>query len=78
MKTRYGMESQFNIQSTRLSAINIVQIPKSKVEYIQLGEDIKEEVESMVVISHQNNHKDKNLDANVNIDKTETKDNDLA
>ena len=59
-------------------AIKIVQASESEAEDIQLGEDLEEEVELAPAISHQNNHEAENLDANVNADEDETKDNDLA
>ena len=59
-------------------AIKIVQVPESEAKDIQLGEDLEEEVESAPAILHQNNHEAEDLDANVNADEAEAKDNDLA
>lgn len=43
-----------------------------------MDKDIKKEVELAPIISHQNKYKAKDLDANVNADKAEAKDNNFA
>ena len=59
-------------------AIKIVKLLKSKAEDISLGEDLAEEVESVPVISHQNDIEAENFDIDVNADEAEVKDNDFA
>lgn len=45
---------------------------------ILLGKNIEGEVELAPVVSHQNNHKAKDLDININDDVSEVKDNDFV
>ena len=53
--------------------IKIVQVSESKVEDLQLGEELREEVELVPAISHQNNHEAEDLDTDINTDETEAK-----
>lgn len=55
-----------------------VQVSKSKVEDIQLGENLGEDAEMAPAISIQNDHEAEDLDANVNGNKAKANDNDLA
>ena len=59
-------------------AIKLLQVPKLEAEDIHLGIDLENKVELALAISHQNNHEAKDFDADVDADKAETKDNDLA
>ena len=59
-------------------AIELVQVPELEAEDIHLGGDRENKVESAPAILHQNNHKAKDLDTNVNVNKAEAKDNDFA
>ena len=47
------------------------------MDNIQLSKDLEKEVELVHIILHQNNHKTKNLDADINVAKTKVKDNNL-
>lgn len=49
--------------------IKIVQVFESKVENIQLGENLEKEVESALAILYKNNYKAKDFNVNVNLDK---------
>ena len=59
-------------------AIKLVQVSKSEAEDIHLSWDLEKEVELALAILHQNNHKAEDLDAHVDADKAEAKENDLA
>lgn len=67
-----------NIIKKMDDAIKIVQVSELEVEDIQPGEDIEEDVESASAISYQKNHKAEDLDADVNVEKVEVKDNDFV
>lgn len=58
--------------------IKIIQVSELKVKNLQLGKNLKEEVESIAAIYHQNNHKVKDLDINNNTNKVKVNENDLA
>ena len=59
-------------------AIKLMQVPELEIEDIYLGRDLENKVELAPAISHQNNHKAEDFDADVDADKAEAKNNDLA
>ena len=60
------------------NAIELVQVSKSEAEDIYLGGDLENKVELAPAILHQNNHEAEDFDADVETDKAEAKDNNLA
>ena len=60
------------------NVIKILQVFKSKVKDIQLGEDLRKEVESVSAILYQNNYKAKDFDVDNNVDKAEANENEFV